>query len=253
MPLSVDGEREVGFTDIHHHLIYGIDADGPKTFQDMCDMMNAARADGIRRIIATPHVTPGIRPFDMDAFLHKVDAAREVCKREGLGLDIDPGAEILYTEMTPRFLKERRIPTMSGSLYVLVEFSPTVPIQTMFRALDNLSRSGYIPILAHAERYHCFTLHFNRTRILKRHINLRFQINCSSILPNSPFMHRRFCAAMLREGGVDIVATDAHNVLHRAVAMRRAYNHLLAKYGLERAGSLTGTDGSFVLNHADRL
>lgn len=52
------------FVDIHHHLLYGMD-DGPKGIEEMEAMIEAAYSDGIRIIIATPHASPGVHPFDM--------------------------------------------------------------------------------------------------------------------------------------------------------------------------------------------
>ena len=51
-----------GFTDIHSHFIYGMD-DGPKKRAEMEAMIDAAYADGIATLFATPHMTLGIRPF----------------------------------------------------------------------------------------------------------------------------------------------------------------------------------------------
>ena len=55
-----------GFVDIHHHLIYGLD-DGAQTWEQTQQMLTQARENGIRRIIATPHAEPGMRPFPMRA------------------------------------------------------------------------------------------------------------------------------------------------------------------------------------------
>ena len=56
-----------GFADIHSHFVYGMD-DGAKTREDMEAMLVAAYADGIKSLVATPHMTPGIKPFDTEPF-----------------------------------------------------------------------------------------------------------------------------------------------------------------------------------------
>ena len=48
-----------GFTDIHHHLLYGVD-DGAQSLQMSLKMAQRAYRGGTRTIIATPHVTPGV-------------------------------------------------------------------------------------------------------------------------------------------------------------------------------------------------
>lgn len=42
-----------GFSDIHSHFLYDID-DGAKTREDMEAMLDAANADGIASLFATP-------------------------------------------------------------------------------------------------------------------------------------------------------------------------------------------------------
>ena len=41
-------------TDIHCHLLFGVD-DGPETMEESARMLRYAKEQGIRRIIATPH------------------------------------------------------------------------------------------------------------------------------------------------------------------------------------------------------
>lgn len=237
-----------GFTDIHHHLIHGIDADGPRTFEDTCAMLRAARADGIRAIIATPHVMPGVYPFPAEAYCRNLHEARAYCRREEIDITIYPGAEIFYTEMTLRHLQDGRIPTMAGTSYVLVEFSTDVRYPYLLDALQNLSRSGYIPILAHPERYQCLVSHPRSAGHLKSQTGVRYQLNCSSIIKKKGFFLNRFCRVLLSEGLVDAVATDAHNVHRRPVAMKGAFARLLEHYGRGYAESLTGRGSDQVLH-----
>ena len=63
------------------------------------------------------------------------------------------GAEILYTDMTCRLLAEGRVPTLAGTEYVLVEFMPGVRYDALYKALEGILRAGYLPVVAHVERY----------------------------------------------------------------------------------------------------
>ena len=47
------------YTDIHSHVIWGVD-DGAETKGETIRMLQEAVADGIDTIICTPHVTPGV-------------------------------------------------------------------------------------------------------------------------------------------------------------------------------------------------
>lgn len=57
----------MGYRDIHSHYLYGLD-DGTKTKQEMEAMLDAAQADDISSLFATPHVIPGVRFFDFSAY-----------------------------------------------------------------------------------------------------------------------------------------------------------------------------------------
>ena len=112
------------YTDIHSHVIWGVD-DGAETKEETFRMLREAVEDGIDRIICTPHVTPGVYEFPMERFLENFYEATEYTRKEGLPLQLFYGAELLWTEMTPRLLRERQVPTMAGTNHAMIEFSPT--------------------------------------------------------------------------------------------------------------------------------
>ncbi|HQO56908.1 MAG TPA: hypothetical protein PK321_11375, partial [Clostridia bacterium] len=84
------------FSDIHSHFVYGMD-DGAQTAQDMEAMLDAAVADGVGCLIATPHMTPGIHAFNEDRFWRHLLEARAYCQIRGYSLNLYAGAEVLYT------------------------------------------------------------------------------------------------------------------------------------------------------------
>lgn len=231
------------FMDVHHHLAYGID-DGPKDFRQMEKMIRHAASEGIGRIIATPHVTPGVRRFHSDEYRQALADARAYCTEEGIALEILEGCEILYTDQTPRLLMEGQIPTLAGTDFVLVEFSPDVRYSRLREAMDRLVCEGYRPVIAHVERYHCLTNWPPRARKLKDELGVYFQMNCSSVIKSKGWLVRRFVRIMLEEHLIDAMGTDAHNVSNRAANMRAAWKVLKREYGSSYARQLT--NGSFM-------
>lgn len=232
-----------GFTDVHHHLIYGLD-DGPRRMEDMTAMLRRAAAEGITTLIATPHVTPGVRPFDRDVFQARLQEARQFCAAQGLPLSLHAGAELLYTPQTARFLREGRVPTLGNTPYALVEFSPDVRFDTLESAIAELLRNGFLPVLAHMERYACLTHNVKRTIRLKQTCEVYYQVNCSTILGRYGFWANRCVDRLLKEHLVDFVATDAHNTDARRAHMKRAHRALQEKVGPEYAAALTGVADS---------
>ncbi len=232
----------MGFTDIHCHLLWGLD-DGARSSDETHAMLRAAAADGITRIVATPHATPGVYPFDRGRLDRALDGARECCAREGLGIEILEGAEILYTEQTCRFLEDGRVPALAGTRCALVEFSPDARWELLRGALERLRRSGFTPVLAHAERYGCLAGRPARLEELRGELEVRFQLNCASILRPPSLSAARLIRRVLSRNLLDFAATDAHRPEGpRSGSMRAAYEALRARIGEERARA--AVDGS---------
>lgn len=233
-----------GFTDIHHHLLYGID-DGAQTAEEMHAMLQNAAANGIARIVATPHITPGVERFDMEQYERALGEARTYCAEHKLGIQIYPGAEILYTEQTCRFLEDGRAPTMAGTERVLVEFSPDIKYERLRDALTRLEHCGYLPIVAHVERYNCLVMHPSRLEELKRDLDICYQVNCGSIIQQRSIMVRRFINKILDWDLLDVIGTDAHRAKNVRIAnMREAWQILEQEFGEDYARELT--DGHLI-------
>lgn len=227
-----------GFADIHSHFIYDVD-DGAKTRADMEAMLDAAHADGITSLFATPHVTPGLEPFHDSAYQNHLEEAKSYCQSKGYGMTLYPGAEIMYTPMLEQSVLNHPLPTLAGTNYVLLEFVPDISFGEMEGALHLLERHGYAPILAHIERYRCLYAGKHAAR-LKASCNVHYQINASTVLSPRGFFQTRAIRHWLRTGLVDFVASDAHGCSHRTFHMRKAYEALIALCGQETAAGLVG-------------
>lgn len=231
------------FVDIHHHLAYGVD-DGPKSLGQMKKMLRHAADEGIGTIIATSHATPGVQRFQLDEYRQALADARAYCTEKGLEIEILEGCEVLYTDQAPRLLSEGQIPTLAGTDFVLVEFSPDVKFSKLREALERLCCEGFRPVVAHVERYACLTSRPSRAEKLKEELGVRFQVNCSSVIRNKGWTVRRFIKHMLEEELIDALGTDAHNMSSRAANMKETYKIVKRKYGGKYARRLTS--GSFL-------
>ena len=224
------------FTDIHSHLIWGVD-DGAETREETFRMLREAVADGIGRIICTPHVTPGVYEFPEGVFQEHFREAAEFIATEGLPLQLYRGAEILYTDNTPRLLREKRVATMAGTNYALIEFSPTDSKGHIFDALQKVSSAGAIPILAHMERYPSIGK-TELIRELKSRFRVMMQVNARTLTRKVPFWRRKFFDSLFTEGLVDFIATDTHAMPGRGTCMTEGMKNLSEKYGDTIAGRI---------------
>ena len=92
----------------------------------------------------------------------------------------------------------------------------------------DLTRSGYIPIIAHAERY--VNLTTNDVEEIKG-LGGYIQVNASSVVGLSLRKSNAVAKKLLRKGLVDFVASDIH--YFRKNKMKRAKMYVELKYGKE--------------------
>ena len=69
--------------------------DGAQNPKEMHAMLRKAAEDGIGRIVATPHVTPGVRRFNREQYQRSLEEARSYCQENDLDIALYEGAEIL--------------------------------------------------------------------------------------------------------------------------------------------------------------
>lgn len=212
-----------GFTDIHAHFVYGVD-DGAQNRTEMQAMLDAAHEDGIAFLFATPHVTPGIVPFNSELYQQHLAQARRYCERKQYSMELYAGAEVLYTPAIERYASEHRLPTLADSEYVLMEFVPDITCTELEAALDLMERAGYSTIIAHVERYACM-YHGNARKIKERH-DVRYQMNCNTLLRKRGFFRKRAIEGWLQEGIIDFIASDAHDTKLRPFRMKAAHKAL---------------------------
>ena len=76
-----------GLTDIHHHLLFGMD-DGAQSAKEMHAMLRNAAEDRVSRIVATPHVTPGVERFDRKQYDLALKDARAYCEENEIPIEV---------------------------------------------------------------------------------------------------------------------------------------------------------------------
>ena len=234
------------YTDIHSHVIWGVD-DGGYTEEETQAMLRAAAADHITRIICTPHVTPGVYEFPEETFQKHFRRATEFIAKENLCIELYRGAEILYTDATPRFLREKRVATLAASPYALIEFSPTDTKDHIFDALQKVAGAGVLPVIAHMERYPAIGK-IEQVKEMKSRFRALVQINARSLTYKQPLLRRGFFDRLFRENLVDFIATDTHSMPGRGTCMTEGMQALGKKYGEAIARQLKQAPEEIIFN-----
>jgi protein-tyrosine phosphatase len=198
--------------DIHCHILPGVDIDGPSCPMESFEMARLAVEDGIRTIVATPHLRE--QDQSVPQIHEKVAVLNHSLKSAGIPLDILPGAEA-NANLDMDFLSGC---TLNDKGYVLLEFSRLMPIEEMSDIVYDCCRVGLKPIIAHAERLPVIQRGPNQAADLNQS-GAFLQITAES-LTGYFGVEARFCARyLLRRRYVHLIATDAHSNNRRRPAL----------------------------------
>ena len=105
--------------DLHCHVLPGID-DGPPTIEASLAIARAAASAGSRTLVATPHVSWEY-PNRSETIARLVDELNRRLRREGVTLEVRPGAEIAMTRVGDIAAAELSRLTLGGGDWLLIE------------------------------------------------------------------------------------------------------------------------------------
>ena len=215
--------EDCGLIDIHAHILPGID-DGARDWEETRQLLKASWEQGVRHIIATPHFS---RRMDVEKLNGLRDRVVRMAQEEGLGLEISLGQELRYFEELPLYLEQGRALTLAESRYALVEFKPNDSYQAIRRAVHGLVQAGYIPVLAHVERYRCVREKGRAVELVQSGACL--QINAESLLGGLFNRTCAWCLKEIRENRIHFAASDMHRIDTRPPRLEEAFKKLSKK------------------------
>lgn len=217
----------IGFIDVHAHILPEVD-DGSGSIDETIRMLTRAYEQGIRTIIATPHYASGARNTPTD----KLHLIREQVQLEAHKISpeftILPGNEIFYSGSTISRIKSGEALTLAGSRYVLIEFSTRESYNSLYQGMSEVIRSGFLPVLAHVERYRCF---YKKEYLINDLIELGcyIQMNSSSVLGRIFDTEANYSRKLIKQGLVHLLGSDCHDDMVRIPCMKGAEAALLKK------------------------
>lgn len=194
--------------DIHAHILPGVD-DGAGSIEESLAMARLAVSEGVTTILTTSHSAEWFKLGPRTKMVAQIESLQHAFDSEGVPLQLRPGMEIYMTPETPADLVAGRAWGLASSRYLLVEVAfqswPAYAEQVLFE----LQVAGYIPILAHPERYGAVQRDPNIMYTLAER-GVLGQVTALSLTGgNGPEVQQ--CAyTLLDHGLVQFIASDGH-------------------------------------------
>lgn len=201
------------YVDIHSHLLYGID-DGAKTFEDTLKLTKALQDFGFSQFITTPHVMHYVWENSTYKIKEKEVLTISELDEHQIKIPFSAAAEYMLDDNFSKLFKSEKLLTLQQN-YVLVEMSYiNAPIQ-LYSFLFDLQVAGYIPVLAHPERYLFYHSNFEEYLKLKK-AGCLFQLNLLSTVGYYGNEIAKISEKLLQKGMYDFVGSDVHHKNHVA-------------------------------------
>lgn len=227
------------YIDLHSHIAWDVD-DGIKTKEDAIKALEQAIEDGIMGICSTPHVICG--KTDTNAFqniLLRQQELMEIAKK--MGVYIYSGAEMFMNIDFLDSLDNGIFQTLNESRYMLVEFDLSRDIHYISyidEYLDELFCRGFIPIIAHVERFFPTGLDLEMVENWLE-MGCLLQTNRTSLMGFQGKVIQRNAHHLVKNKMIHLVASDTHRTVgNRIEKLSDAYQVVIKLTDTEYANQL---------------
>ena len=224
---------EVRLTDIHTHIIPGVD-DGSESIRMSLGMLALSAESGITDVVATPHCNiPGEADnyVSMELYTALLNLRNEA-ERAGIPVRVLRGMEVFATPELPYLIRERKVWSLNGTHYLLMEFAFDEDPSFCRELLEKLRKMGVRPVVAHPERYF-FVQDDPQIAYEWCTTGCALQVNKGSLLGRFGQGPERTARLLVDHGLAACVASDAHSDYQRSTYMAELSRLLERDYGEE--------------------
>lgn len=208
---AVEDFSSIG-TDIHSHLIPGID-DGSATLEDSLMLLHALQDLGFKKVVTTPHIMSDYFKNTPEIILSGLDTLRSAAAKDGIHLELEAAAEYYLDESFAQMVNRQEKLLTFGGNYVLFEISYINPPDNIYNVVFDLSIQGYIPVLAHPERYPFWYGKHSIYEKLKD-MGVLFQLNTNSLVGYYGPAAKQCAENLIDRNMIDFIGSDMHGVRH---------------------------------------
>lgn len=146
--------------DLHCHVLPGVD-DGARSLEEAVEMARIAEAEGIERIVATPHLfREGVECETLSTIEKKRQLLTRILDAANIRVEILRGAEVyIAPNLIDEIRKNRDFLVINHNHYMFVEFPANHVFSGIKELFFELMNEGITPVIAHPERNSVFADH----------------------------------------------------------------------------------------------
>lgn len=197
-------------TDIHSHIMYGVD-DGAKSEKQSLVLIDKLSQLGIVNSFVTPHI---MSSFPLNTYDSLSDYFRDNfhAVKKSSNINMMLSGEYMVEKSTDELLQDvaiskQKLLTFDGK-HILIEVPAKQEPTNFLDVIFKLQTLGYIPILAHPERY----LYMTKDDISSlRDKGVKFQLNILALSKVYGELTNKNALLHLQNGIYDYIGTDIHN------------------------------------------
>ena len=196
--------------DLHSHLCYGID-DGCRTLEESISILKKMSKEGYTDVFLTPHYMEDTKYVaDNKTKLSILANLKQACIDENININLYLGNEVYLTDNVVNLIKKGEIMPLNNSKYILMEFSLYQKDPNIRSILHNVMTNGYIPVIAHPERYAYVGKKMEFIKELKD-MGVLFQGNYLSLFGKYGKEAKKNLQKMLKDDIISFIGSDIHH------------------------------------------
>jgi protein-tyrosine phosphatase len=208
------GLLEVLGTDMHSHLIPGVD-DGSPDMETTMQLIKGLQQLGYKKLITTPHIMWDMYKNNRADILLKEKLVKDELVNRNIDIEFKAAAEYYMDEHFVQLLNGSEPLLTIHEDWVLVEFSFIAAPFDLKQNLFQMQIKGYKPVLAHPERYN----YFHKDKQVYHEFaeqGCLLQVNILSLTGYYGKSIQEAARYLVKNKLVSLMGTDLHHTRHYA-------------------------------------
>lgn len=222
--------------DLHCHILPCVD-DGACNTDEALDLLRMEAEQGVEAVCLTPHLRSHMFTTSDQQIWEAFQRFQSVAVKCRIPIHLCLGREYYYDSNFLELMKAETVFFFGSKRVVLVEFSYQVELCILKQAAIDILAANYTPMFAHIERYENIQKNPDFISELIA-LGVIIQVNADDILGDNGWKIKHLCHYLIKNNLIHVVASDAHDMVHRFPRMDRCYNYLHKKYGASVAKQL---------------